>query len=268
MLSSSDNHATTKTMTPTKKVWPTKLNKSCEQISKNSDSNSNVDPSSSSLSPIKIRFNMMQARENIRRFKEQDIREEIEKDPWYHYSLRYRRRRQLEKSKKILQQQQQQQNNENDSNQQGILDDKQSNDVDNELNKFDDDNQYHLDNLNESIKNLLADFDKNLHNDVNSKQNSIENKNKRTIFMLSEENQEQISGSPLKRHRTNVNKSPKKNKFFKCKVANANTDGCNNNQNTRQRKTIDPLLFFDHVKTFDFESTSSGMYFVCCFYNN
>ncbi|KAH7644667.1 atp-dependent dna helicase q4-like protein [Dermatophagoides farinae] len=263
MLSSSDNHArttTTKTLTPTKKVWPTTLNKSCEQISKNSNSNSNVDPSSSSsssLSPIKIRFNMMQARENIRRFKEQDIREEIEKDPWYHYSLRYRRRRQLEKSKKILQQQQQQQNNENDSNQQGILDDKQSNDVDNELNKFDDDNQYHLDNLNESIKNLLADFDKNLHNDVNSKQNSIENKNKRTIFMLSEENQEQISGSPLKRHRTNVNKSPKKNKFFKCKVANANTDGCNNNQNTRQRKTIDPLLFFDHVKTFDFESTSS-----------
>ncbi|OTF70297.1 hypothetical protein BLA29_009876, partial [Euroglyphus maynei] len=237
------------------KAWSSTLNKSCEKKStvKKSDSNSNPKPSSSSSSsPVKIRFDLNKARENILRVKEKYIRDEIEKDPWYHYSLRYRRRQQREKLKQISNQQQQTQQNNVDQQQ-----------VDESISNNDDlcnDNEFYLDKLNESISNLILDVDKSHHYNVddNSQQDSsMKSNNKRPIFMLSEECQEMsaISSSPTKRHRTMVdNKPPMERKIFKHK-------GNNIKDAPTKQPELDPFMFFDHIKTLDFESNNSGMIF-------
>lgn len=255
-----------KTTTTTTKVWSSSLNKSCQQnsakLTKDSNSKSNS-KSLSSSSPTKIRFDLNKAREKIRIVQEQYIRDEIEKDPWYHYSLRYRRRRQLEKLKNIsIKQQQSDIDNVGDQQQQESVEQSSSTQLDDNLNAFEDlDDQYYLDTVNESIKNLLNNVDKvnDDDNDNNLQQNVSGNNNKRSIFMLDEE----CPSSPSKRHRTISqvkSSSTTERKIFKHKRANNDNESNNDNDDCKKPPTIDPYSFFDHVKTLDFESTSTGLF--------
>nr|XP_027195619.1 ATP-dependent DNA helicase Q4-like [Dermatophagoides pteronyssinus] len=251
-----------KTTTTTTKVWSSSLNKSCQQnsakLTKDSNSKSNS-KSLSSSSPTKIRFDLNKAREKIRIVQEQYIRDEIEKDPWYHYSLRYRRRRQLEKLKNIsIKQQQSDIDNVGDQQQQESVEQSSSTQLDDNLNAFEDlDDQYYLDTVNESIKNLLNNVDKvNDDDNDNLEQNVSGNNNKRSIFMLDEE----CPSSPSKRHRTISqvkSSSTTERKIFKHKRANNDNESNNDNDDCKKPPTIDPYSFFDHVKTLDFESTST-----------